>query len=123
VSTVLTALRVLFYLQAVLGLGRFAGFVTHERLWETHVSLGILIALLALVVLRPLAGLPRDPVRVLARFAPLLPLATGLAIYAGRVANLGFTWVHMVLGLMALGLVEAAAGRERRARARAGRQA
>lgn len=107
-------LRALMYVQVILGLARFAGWVRNERVWETHVTIGFLIALLALWLLRPVPGLPAPGLRAAARFVALLPLATGLLIYAGRVANPGFTWIHMVLGLATVGTIDAALKRERR---------
>ncbi len=58
----LIALRIAFYLQFLLGAARFlflqtqagwTSWITNERLWETHTSLGVLVAVLALIALRP----------------------------------------------------------------------
>lgn len=110
----LRVLRILFYVQLVLGLARLAGQVPNPRVWETHVTLGVVIAVLALVALRP-AGGAGTGLETAARFAPLLPLATGLAMYADRAGGLAFVLLHVALAITALGLVEAAAGRRRRA--------
>ena len=110
----LTLLRLMLYLQLLLGLGRFGGLIRNERVWETHVTLAILITLVALVALRGRQGNLAPGLQAAARLAPLLPLATGLAIYAGAVASRAFTVLHMLLGVATVGLVEAAAARARR---------
>ncbi|HEY8475699.1 MAG TPA: hypothetical protein VIN09_02385 [Chloroflexota bacterium] len=114
---VLWLLRIALYLQVLLGLGRFFGLVTQQRLWETHITLGIVITILAIVALRPTARIPQDGVRRLARFVPLAPLALGLAmtfdLLNGR--PLAIVLVHMALGLATVALVEMAAARQRRA--------
>lgn len=115
--TMLTLLRVLLYVQVLMGLSRFAGLIRNERLWETHISIGIAIAVLALIALRPKPEVAKPRLRVAARFAPLLPLAMGLLIFTGTVVNLGFIWLHMVAGLATVGLIEAAIKREQQARA------
>ena len=107
-------LRVLLYLQVLLGIARFAGWIHNERLWETHISLGVLIALVALLTLRPRPETPARSLQTAARFAPLLPLATGLAIFSGAAGGRPFTLLHMLLGLATVGLVEAAAARAKR---------
>lgn len=110
----LRLLRLLLYIQVLLGLGRFAGVVTNQRLWESHISLGVLAAVLALYALRPRLGLPQTGLRTGARFGPLAALALGLGIYAGVLHSLPFVLLHIVTGFAAVGLVEAAAARERR---------
>ena len=110
----LVALRILFYAQFLLGLGRFVGLVRNERIWETHVTLGILIALLALVTLRPTQQTASGLVTA-ARLMPLLPLATGLAMLTGRAGGLAFTLLHIALALTALGLIEMVSARRRKA--------
>jgi len=111
----LLILRLLLYVQVLLGLGRFAGLVTNPRLWETHSSIGFVITALALIALRPRPGVPASGLRTAARFAPLAPLALGLAMYQGMVGGTPVVILHMALGLAAVGLIEAAAARERRA--------
>lgn len=110
----LVALRVAFYIQLLLGVTRFAGWLGNQRVWETHLSLGILIALFALFALRPHPRIGTDSIRSMARFAPIAPLLVGLLIFTGTSSTL-ITWLHMLLGIAALGLVEMAAGRQRRA--------
>ena len=111
----LTLLRFMLYAQVLLGLGRFGGLIRNQRLWETHMTLAILITLVALLALRSRPGARAGGLQTAARLAPLLPLATGLAIYTGTAGSPGWTWLHMLLGLATVGLVEAAAARLRRA--------
>lgn len=111
----LLVLRVLFYVQFLLGLARLAGLVTNRRIWETHVTLGVLIAALALVAVRPRPETPSGLVTA-ARLTPLLPLATGLAMYADVAGGLAFTLLHVALALAALGLIEMASARQRKAK-------
>lgn len=113
-TSVTFLVRVLFYIQLLLGLGRFAGLVRSERIWETHVIIGALVALLALVALRPRPGMPKPALRTAARLTPLLPLLTGLAIFTGITGGRPFTLLHMALAVVALGLVEMAAASERK---------
>jgi|SRR5690606_7795896 len=123
----LIALRIAFYLQFLLGAARFlflqtqagwTSWITNERLWETHTSLGVLVAVLALIALRPHPRLGADSLRTMARLAPLLPLLTGMLILSRTVTSMVFIVLHVLLGLAALGLIEMAAGRQRRALSR-----
>lgn len=111
----LAFLRVALYLQLALGLGRFTGLISDRRVWETHLSLGLLIAVLALVALRPRSAAPADPLGRLARFAPLAPLALGLGMRLGLLGGPPVVLGHMTLGLATIALVELAAARHRRA--------
>ncbi len=54
----------------------------------------------------------------MARLAPLLPLLTGMLILSRTVTSMVFIVLHVLLGLAALGLIEMAAGRQRRALSR-----
>src|SRR5690606_34840135 len=94
----------------------------NERIWETHTSLGILIAVLALIALRRLPGVEQDGLRNMARFAPILPLVTGMLLLSDMVSAVWFIVLHLLLSLTALGLIEMASARQRRALAR-GRKA
>ncbi|HLG52191.1 MAG TPA: hypothetical protein VKY56_11235 [Chloroflexota bacterium] len=111
-------LRILLYVQTLLGLVRYfgpsVGLLLNPRLWETHISLGVIIALLAIYALRPLPEVPTAPIRTVARFLPLAPLALGLGFLAGLPTG-PLVIVHMLLGLAAVGSVEMAAARQRRA--------
>ena len=107
----MTVLRVLLYAQVALGVGRFGGLIRNEAVWRAHLALAFLIALLALVVLRPRPGVATSGLRTVARFGPLVALATGLAIFF-ELAGGGLTLVHVLVGLTVVGLVEAAAARE-----------
>ena len=110
----LTLLRLMLYVQLLLGLGRFGGLIRNDRVWETHITLALLITLVALIALRGQQGSLTPVLQSAARLAPFLPLATGLAIYTGAVASRAFTVLHMLLGVATVGLVEAAAARARR---------
>lgn len=111
----LIALRIALYAQVLLGLGRFFGMVTNPRVWEGHMSLGALIVVLALLGLRPHPKVGDDPIRNVARFAPVIVLLTGAFILSGVVPGRGFVVLHMILGLLTVGLVERSAARQRRA--------
>jgi len=112
---VLIVLRIALYLQVLLGLARFFGFITNQRVWETHISLGVLIAVLALLALGPHPRVRRDGVRTLARFLPLVTLLVGLAMWQGLVVGTQVVMIHMLLGLVSVGLVERAAAQQKRA--------
>ena len=125
----LIALRAVFYLQFLLGFfrsiivvfgvtGGWVNWIMNERIWETHTSLGILIAVLALIALRRLPGVEQDGLRNMARFAPILPLVTGMLLLSDMVSAVWFIVLHLLLGLTALGLIEMASARQRRALAR-----
>lgn len=109
----LTLLRVLLYVQVLLGLGRFARLI-RGPVWESHFGIGTVIAILALIALRPVAGDPSPATRAWARFVPLLPLATGLVIFAEVTGGASFTVLHMLLGLASIALVERVAARSDR---------
>jgi hypothetical protein len=115
----LRVLRIVLYIQLLLGLVRYfgplAGFTLNQRIWETHISLGVLIAILALYALRPLPGVLNTGIRLAARFMPLLPLALGLGFLLQIVPTGAFVILHMLLGLATIALVEMASGQERRA--------
>jgi hypothetical protein len=108
-------LRIFLYVQLLLGLTLF--FVQPgPGVAGIHELVGLIIFVAALIVLRPRAGVPYDGIRMAARFAPILPLALGLAIQSLNLpVNSAVVGVHMLLGIATLGLVEMAAARERRA--------
>lgn len=108
-------LRILFYVQLLLGAGRFMGLIHNPRVWETHFTLAFLIALLALVAFRPRGPQPAPGLLTAARLTPLLPLATGLAIFSGRAGGRPFVVLHILLALTALALVEMASARLKKA--------
>lgn len=111
----LIALRIALYIQVLLGLGRFFGLVPNQRIWETHISLGVIIALLALLALGPHPRLRPDPMRTAARFMPLVTLLWGLAMWRDLLVGQTMTMIHMLLGLISVGLVERAAAQQKRA--------
>lgn len=108
------ALRILLYIQLLLGLALAAGLMASAHLGDTHATLGIVIAVLALYALRPLPKVPNSAIRVVARFFPLLPLVLGLGfLFAGLDGAL--IPVHMLLGIITIGLVEMTAAKQKRA--------
>ncbi len=115
----LRILRIALYIQFLLGLVRFfgprIGFSLDNRVWDTHVTLAIVITLLALYALRPLPDVPSSGVRVAARFAPLVPLLVGIGFLTGVIPTGALVVVHMLLGVLTIALVEMASGQERRA--------
>jgi hypothetical protein len=119
----LWSLRVALYIQLVLGLIRYItaytgwtpGLVLSGPLWNLHPGLGILIAILALIALRPLPGVPQSGVRTAARFMPLAPLALGLGLITDALGGAAVVGLHMLLGIVTIALVEMAAARQRRA--------
>jgi hypothetical protein len=118
---VIWALRIAFWLQALLGLGLSRAFAGMRPLGvpsgegDLHVLVGLVAAALAIVVLRPTG--PGDTFTSMARFFPLLPLLLGLLIWprGGGMASVPLVIVHILLGIAAIGLVEASVARRRRA--------
>jgi hypothetical protein len=113
---VIWALRIAFLLQALLGLGLarlLLGQAPSEPERNAHLVLGAVAALLALLVLSP--GQGDDGLVTTARFFPLMPLIVGLLIRIGTAPGLSIIYVHIVLGIVAVGLVEMAIARRRRA--------
>lgn len=111
----LVILRLALYFQLLLGLGRMFGYVTHQGLWELHLGIGALIVVLAIGALRPIPRLTNPGPRAAARWFPLLPMAVGLAMYFGMIGGRPVVMLHALLGVITIGLVEVAAGRQRRA--------
>jgi len=112
---VLIVLRIALYIQVLLGLGRFFGLVPNQRVWETHISLGVVIAVLALLALGPHPRLRPDTMRTVARFMPLVTLLWGLAMWQDLLVGRTVTMIHMLLGLISVGLVERASAQQKRA--------
>ena len=110
----LLVLRIALYLQVLLGLARFFGYITNQRLWETHISLGVVIAVLALLAMGPHPRLRQDAMRTAARFLPLVTLLLGLAMWQDLVTARPVVMIHMLLGLISVGLVERAAAQQKR---------
>lgn len=111
----LIALRIALYIQVLLGLGRFFGFIANQRVWETHISLGVVIAVLALFALGPNPRVRQDAMRTIARFVPLVTLLMGLAMWQDLIGGTQIVMTHMLLGLITVGLVERAAAQQKRA--------
>ena len=109
------ALRGAFLLQALLGLGLariLFGQATSEPERLSHLVLGAVAALLAIVVLSPARG--DSGIVAVARWFPLLPLAVGLLFYFGLVPR-DVLYLHILLGVAAVALVEMSIARRRRA--------
>lgn len=121
----LRTLRIALYVQLVLGLflffGPTVGFTPNRGLAEIHGLIGIIIAVLALIGLRPMPAVPMSGIRIVAWISPLLPLILGLGFQFNLIPRAGLVPVHMTLGLIVLGLVEMASAQERRALRRGGR--
>lgn len=111
----LVALRIALYVQFLLGAGRLLGWVANQRLWETHISVGVLAAIIALFALRPLPNVENNALRIAARFAPAVVLIYGFLMYWDVLVGRPATMFHALLGVIAIGLVEAAAARQKRA--------
>ncbi|HEY8338491.1 MAG TPA: hypothetical protein VIK95_01415 [Egibacteraceae bacterium] len=105
---VLKALQIGLYVQVALGLARFGlpyvGVAVPDAVWTVHPLLGVTIAVTALVVFRPGARRPARPL-LLARYAPLAPLALGIALLLGGIRGLPAVVAHMLLGFIAVELV------------------
>jgi hypothetical protein len=110
----MTPFRVLvaaLYLQVLLGLARFAlpylGIWLDDRLWLIHPVNGIAITVAAIVLFRPRGEPLATPVRVAARFAPLLALALGLGMASAQ-DLIGAPWavlLHMATGVAAVRVI------------------
>lgn len=110
----LLVLRIALYAQLLLGLGRYTGLITSRQLWDFHLSLGVLIVVLAIIGWRAQPQVKADTMRTLARFAPLVVLLLGLAMMTGALRGAWVTVLHMLLGLVAVGLTDMAYARQRR---------
>ena len=123
------ALRIALYVQLLLGFDRLTNYVRlltggagdaaaaggGRMTQDLHLTLGLVVAVLALFVFRPLAGVPNLPVRTAAWFLPLAPLALGLGFRFAGLANPVLVGLHVLLAFAAIGCVEIAAARQRRA--------
>lgn len=116
------ATRVVFWLQLLLGLwlavsrlvlgSRPLGVPSGEG--DFHMLLGLIGAVLAIMVFRPGTAAPSNGLTTAAAFFPLLALVVGLLIRFGGMGGAPVAAVHALLGLIAVGLIEAASGRRRR---------
>ena len=108
--------RVLLTLTALVGIGMYLNVLSVFSFRHLHMTLGILGALGALVLVRQANGRRIGGISIhhLARFAPLLPLAVGLAmLFEVSLRTMGLITLHGLLGLIAVGLVEMALSRRR----------
>src|SRR5205823_3662546 len=109
--------RIAFWLQLLLGLGLSRGFAGARPLGlpsgegDLHMLVGIIAAALALYYFRPGTSLPSNGLTTSAAFFPLLPLLVGLAVRFGGQTAVPVIAVHALLGIAAVGLVEAASAR------------
>jgi hypothetical protein len=120
-TSMLWATRIAFWLQGLLGLwlaisrlvlgSRPLGIPSGEG--DFHMLIGLIGAVLAIITFRP-GSAGSSGLTTAAAFFPLLPLLFGLAIRFGGMAGVPFTLVHAVLGIAAIGLIEAASARRRR---------
>ena len=76
------------------------GWLVNQRVWETHVSIGLLAAIIALFVLRPHPRIGTDAIRTLARFAPTVTLVYGLFMYMDVLRGTTVVWIHITLGVI-----------------------
>lgn len=118
----LWALRIVFILQALAGLGLSRAFFGMRPLGNPggeltlHLILGILAAVMAIIVLRPFPGSGANQMTMLAGLFPLIPLGLGLAMeYGGLKGNVPIALVHVVLGIASVGLIEVSIAQKRRA--------
>ena len=118
----LSILRILLYVQLLLGLVKYAGarigLPTLGRVFDVHVLIGLIVAILAIYALRSVPGIRNTGIRIVARFFPLLPLALGIGFLAHVVPVPAFVVLHMVLGIATIGLVEVSTAQQRRAQRR-----
>lgn len=109
---VVRTLQAAMMTQILLGLARFfapfAGWSLPASVWPIHPLLGVGIAVAVMIVLRPHPGGVPTVSRRIARFAPLAPLALGLAMAFGLRLGAALAPLHMVVGLTALGIVDSA---------------
>jgi hypothetical protein len=120
----LSVLRILLYVQLLLGLVKYGG----ERIglpplghvFDFHELIGVIVAILAIYALRPLPGVQDTGVRMAARFFPLLPLVLGIGFVAipNLVSTPHIVLLHMVLGIATIALVEIASAQQRRSQRR-----
>lgn len=109
-------LRLIMTLTVVVGIGMYINALSVVSFRHVHMTLGILGALGALVLLRQTNGRRIGGISAhhLGRFAPLLPLAVGLGmLFEVSLRTMGIITLHGLLGLLAVGLVEMALGRRR----------
>ena len=110
----LLVLRIALYAQLLLGLGRFSGLIASRQLWDFHISLGVFIVVVAIAALRTRPPVQANTIRTLVRFAPIVVLLLGVAMMTGALRGTWVTVLHMLLGIITVGLVDMAYGRQRR---------
>ncbi len=107
------ALRALATLTFLLGALMLAGILpAAPPFGHIHMTLGILVVVVAALAVSGAPG-PRQGIRRVARFLPLLPLVLGLAILMGKGSS-ALLWVHALAGLTTVALLEMALSRKAR---------
>ena len=115
--------RLLATLTVLIGLGMYGNVLSVVAFRHVHMTLGALLAIAALVVVRESNGrsIAGIGLHILGRFAPLLPLCIGIAMLLdGSLRTTGLITLHGLLGLIAVGLVEMALSRRREPRPEVG---
>lgn len=110
----LIGLRGALYLQLLLGVLLILNVIGGPGVRTVHISLGILVAVSAIFVLRPLPAAPNNWVRSAARFAPLVAFAISFVLQAFGIYGASVGYIHVALGIATIGIVEAAAAGQRR---------
>jgi hypothetical protein len=120
----LLILRIALFLQLILGVARLARveFVMARGIWDLHMTIGLVVVVLAIIAFRPIRSVEPSTLRTIARFLPIAPFAIGIAMF--EMVNLvtktpTLIMVHALLGLATIAVIEMAAGRQRRALRRA----
>lgn len=107
------ALRLTVYAGFLIGLAMFLGWMAREQpTTSAHLALGAITAVLALQAV-PIGAGPRQAIRVVARFWPLLTFVVGLSLYL-KLAPPFVVMVHALLGVLTVVLIELALSRRAR---------
>ncbi|MBM4417797.1 MAG: hypothetical protein FJ033_05730 [Chloroflexi bacterium] len=113
-------LRILIVLQLLVGLSLSRGLFGMRQLGapsgegDIHMLIGILLAIAAIAIVRPARG---SVLGWIGRFSALVPLVIGLLVRFAGMTGVEVVLVHIVLGLVAFGLIEMAMAQSRRAAA------
>ena len=116
----LRVLRILLYVQLLLGLVKYTNLVSLGHVFDIHQLIGVVVFLLAIWALRPQPGISNTGVRIGARFIAVVPLILGLSFIGGLAPNGMLVGLHMLFGIATIALVEMASAQERRSIRRRG---